>query len=145
VPPPERYPRLGVWLAPQQAGRPEAQALAAELTARLRASGSLRLGGADAPATHAAVIAVDRIAVTDRLHHVHRYRQGLLTASIVVTDTRTGVVVLRRRDDADLTERSDRIDNQRMVAALVSDVASRWLVVLEDPSLVQLMTGKGEP
>src|SRR5262249_18303463 len=60
VPPPEREARLAIALAPEQAGRPEARALVAELAGRLQARGAPRLAG-PAAATHQAVVAVERV------------------------------------------------------------------------------------
>jgi hypothetical protein len=150
VPPRERDPRIAIVVGPQQAGRPEAQALRGELAARLAAAGVARLawdgeGGEEGPATYRALITVDGIAVSERLHHVHRYRHGVLTATLTVANTRTGAVILNRRDAAELTDRSDRIGNQRMVEALVDDVVSRWLLALKEPLLDQLTNGQGEP
>jgi hypothetical protein len=149
-PPPalDAEPRLGLELAPAQRGRPEARALVSQLSALLQGAGVPRLvppgdAGARAGRTHLAVLTVDDVAVSERVHHVHRYRHGVLVASLVVSDVRTGQPIWSRRESAEVSARSDDSSNQGVVDAVVGQVAARLAVDLQESSLDALM--KGDP
>lgn len=151
TPPPPPPPSLTVELGAQQAGRPEAQALRLALIAHLQERGwpplAAPLGMGRGPGTHRALITIENVAVSERIHHVHRYRRGVLVARVDVVNAR-GAVLWSARQAADLTARSEHTGNPQMVDALVADVAARLALDLQDPVLERAIArpdNKGEP
>jgi hypothetical protein len=147
-PPPPPLPRpaapvLALGIDADQVARPEAHALLAELRDRLAARGRPRLGPPGAPqggeATHRAVIAVENFGIAERPHHLHRYRSGVLTATLTVADTRTGTVIFSRRATAEMTARARHTTDQQVLTALVGEVVFRWMAELDDPAFDQLL------
>jgi hypothetical protein len=150
APPPPPPPSLVVDVGPAQAGRPEARALRGQLIALLQARPWPYLAapwGAEAQArpTHRVLVTIENVAVSDRVHHIHRYRHGVLVARLDVVDARGGPALWSRREAAELTARSDEAGNQQIVDALVADLASRFDVALTDPVLERLINRRGNP
>jgi hypothetical protein len=142
-PPPPRPTAVLVSLAldPDQLARPEGQALLAQLRDRLTQRGRPRLAppGPEGPVTHRAVVSVENFGISERPHHVHRYRSGALAASLTVTEVRTGAVVFSKRATAELTARARHTTDQQTLGALVDDVVYRWMSELDATAIDQVL------
>jgi hypothetical protein len=128
-------PLVTLAVAPEQTSQAEAQALLAHLRDQLIRRAHPRLALPDAApsdVTHRALITVEQFAISERPHHVHRYRAGTLAATLTVSDSRTGVVVFTRRASAELTTRAHSSSDQQLMDVLVLEVVSRWLGEIDD-------------
>jgi hypothetical protein len=148
-PPPTPFPPprptavlVSLGLDPEQLARPEGQALLAQLRDQLTRRGHPRLTppGADGPVTHRAVISVEGFGISERPHHVHRYRSGALAADLTVTEVRTGAVVFSKRAVGELTTRAHHTTDQQTLSLLVDDVVFRWMAEIEAASLDQTLS-----
>jgi hypothetical protein len=135
-------PLASLEAASGEQGRPEALALVAQLREELarRSCPRLALPAGGAPVTHRLVVSVESFGISDRPHHVHRYRSGALAANLSVIETRTDTVVFTRRATAELTTRAHHTTDQQTLTVLVNEVVSRWLADLDDPAFAQLLT-----
>jgi hypothetical protein len=126
---------MSLTLDPEQLARPEGQALLAGLRERLTRRRRPPLApGPDAPVTHRAVVSVESFGLSERPHHLHRYRSGTLAAHLTITETRTGTVVLSRRASAQVTARARHTTDQQALDVLVSEVVWRLMSEVDDPS-----------
>jgi hypothetical protein len=135
---------VGLALDPDQLARAEGQALAAQLRDQLTRRGRPRLAppGGEAALSHRAVITVENFGISERPHHVHRYRAGALAANLTITEVRTGAVIFSKRATAELTARARHTTDQQTLGALVDDVVYRWLNELDAAGIDQLL-GRG--
>ncbi len=109
-------------------GTPEARALAAALVAELTRFQTFGVAPGDPPrATHRALVWVDHASVVARAHHVHRYRTGLLTATVAITDLRTGARVFQSRAHAALDERERDESDAQAMARLEASALDEWM------------------
>ena len=121
---------------------PEARALAAAIGGRLVARGRPRLappGTLPPVATHRAAITVDRVAVSQRPHHLHHYRTAVLAATFTITDARSGAVVFADAASSQVTARARDAPEVALTGALADDVAARWMYALEAQSIDRLL------
>ena len=72
------------------------------------------------------MISVENFGISERPHHVHRYRSGTLAATLTITAVRTGTVVFSKRATAELTTRARHTTNQRTLGVLVDEIVYRW-------------------
>lgn len=143
APPPPRPTAilLALTLDSNQLARPEGQALLAQLRDQLTRRGRPRLATTDSDAaiTHRAVISVENFGISERPHHVHRYRSGALSASLSITEVRTGAVVFSRRATSELTARARHTTDQQTLGVLVGDLVYRWMTELDSPAFDELL------
>jgi hypothetical protein len=139
-PPPAPVPRptavlMSLTLDPEQLSRPEGQALVAQLRDRFTRRRRPPLAPAtEGPLSHRAVVSVENFGVSERPHHLHRYRTGALSAHLTITEVRTGAVVFSKRASAQLTARARHTTDQQTLEVLVSEVVWRLMSEVEDPS-----------
>jgi hypothetical protein len=108
----------------------EALALQAAMRERLTRRRQPRLAAPGEPAeaiTHRGLITVESFGISERPHHVHRYRNGQLAAHWQVIDVRTGTVVFSKRASAELSVRARHTTDQQAADALTLEVAARLL------------------
>jgi hypothetical protein len=135
-------PLLTIDVAPP--GTPEARTLAAAVLDELTRYQTFAVAPAretagaadDAPAcasaatpraTYCALIRVDHASVVTRAHHVHRYREALLTATLAITDLRTGARVFQSRARAAIEERAHDETDAAALARLEAAVLAQWM------------------
>jgi len=121
---------------------PEARALAAAIGGRLAARGRPRLappGTLPPVATHRDAITVDRVAVSQRPHHLHHYRTAVLAATFTITDARSGAVVFADAASSQVTARARDAPELALTGALADDIAARWMYALEAQSIDRLL------
>jgi len=123
-PPPAALPpgraRLA-WVLP--AGDATASALAAAFGAHLVGS---RVDVGQRAATHRAVISDVALELGRVRHHIRHYLDGTLSATLTISDA-AGTTVYTRRASASYSKRFRYTSVTAAEAALVADVARRWL------------------
>ena len=129
---------------------PEARALVVALRERLVARGRPRLAGpGTAPVvTHRAAITVERVAVSQRQHHLHHDRTAVLSATLTITDARSGAVVFTDAASSQLTARARDAPELALTGVLADDVAARWMSALEAQSIDRILNPiakRGQP
>jgi hypothetical protein len=130
---------------------PEARALVTALGGRLVARGRPRLAppGTSPPVvTHRASVTIDRVAVSQRPHHLHHYRTAVLAATLTITDARSGAVVFTDGAASQITARARDAPELALSGALADDVAARWMYALEAQSIDRILTPiekRGQP
>jgi len=135
IPPRPTAVLMRLTLDPEQLARPEGQALLAQLRDRLARRRRPPLApGDDGRVTHRAVVSVENFGVSERPHHLHRYRSGTLAAHLTITETRTGTVVFSKRASAQLTARARHTTDQQALDVLVSEVVWRLMSEVDDPA-----------
>jgi hypothetical protein len=152
-------PLLAVSASPAQGARSEAQALAAELAARLAARGRPRLlqpapalpagtppapgparaAAAPPPVSHHAVVTVDSVAVSQRTRHVHHHRTGRLIATLTISDVGSGTVVFSHRAFAEASGRARHNTESQIAGELVARVVAGFMDALERQDIDHLL------
>lgn len=129
----------------------EARALVEGLRGRLIARGRPRLAppGTTPPVvTHRAAITVERVAVSQRQHHLHHDRTAVLAATLTITDARSGAVVFTDAASSQFTARARDAPELALTGVLADDVAARWMAALEAQSIDRILNPiakRGQP
>jgi hypothetical protein len=135
---------LVVGLAAKQADSIEARTLRGQVTSRLRQYGdfSVQESGAGPDLSHRATIAVEHMDVTTRPHHVHRYREGSLIATLTITEIATGVVTFSSTGRAEVREKTEHASDTEVVGTLVSRVVDQWMSAFDAQGIRYKLTRK---
>jgi hypothetical protein len=134
-PPPPARPLLALAPSGGKSLTPEARALVAELATRLqRYRGFAIATPASRPdpksVTHRALVEVGEFQIVVRLRRVHHYREGVLAATLTVSDAK-GRALLTSRARAQRAPRRRHSSDQGLSAQLVQDCVQQWVAAFD--------------
>src|SRR5438128_817518 len=88
-------------------------------------------------------VRIERATVTVRPHHAHRYRAGVLEATLTIVRESDGAVQFARRAAAHHTESAEYGTDAQLMSRLATTVAADWITAFEEQGIAGTRTGKG--
>ena len=123
----------------------QAQDLGDALAGQLAALGTFQVTALDADRaslTHRADVVIAQLAITERVHHVHHYLDGALTATLSITDLATRQVVFAKTVTVTASRRARKASRTEVAGALAADAVAQWLTAFKASGLeAQLQQG----
>lgn len=104
----------------------QADTLAGAVEMAVAAIEPLRIASDDTRVTHDVTVDVTTLEVVRRRHHIHRYLDGTLVATLRISERATGALVFTRQVRTTHSARARYSTADRVVAELCQDAAQRW-------------------
>jgi hypothetical protein len=135
---PSPRPLVALELAPPSTPAGEALlAGVAEVLGAYPSFATIRDGASDPPPTWRARLTVDSASVITRPHHLHRYRDAQLTATLVIGEAATGRVVFTHHAQAESSEHAHHSSDAGAMAALERRVLAELAAALDAQAVPQ--------
>ena len=112
------------------AERGRAAGAASAISSRLAALGSFTVVPAERPGvtlTHKAEVSVTDFSITKRRHHIHHYLDGVLVATLTITDLGQNQVVFTKPVKVTISRRERGSSTAEVTALLTEAAANDWM------------------